>query len=115
VVVVVVGLGARAAGALRQDEAEGNDGRAARTAMMPNEKLPPQQQQLQSRAATGHRSPHPSPLAHPHRARKSTPFFLYAYLDEDIIVGRGRSGGLALWQRADPAWCADAGVLQVYK
>lgn len=71
------------------------------------------------RAACGchrERAPTPPPLPPPARsAAKATPFFLYAYLDEDFIVGRGRSGGLALWQRADPEWCAKAGVLQVYK
>jgi hypothetical protein len=43
------------------------------------------------------------------------PFFLYAYIDDEIILGRGRSGGLALWVAADAKWQANAGVLQVYK
>jgi hypothetical protein len=34
---------------------------------------------------------------------------------QDIIVGRGRSGGLALWVRGDADWLARSGVLQVYK
>lgn len=46
---------------------------------------------------------------------KALPFFIYAFVDEDIIVARGRSGGVALWGRADPEWAASAGVLQVYK
>lgn len=51
----------------------------------------------------------------PHRAAKALPFFVYALVTEDIIVARGRSGGLALWARADSDWMAKAGVLQVYK
>ncbi len=49
------------------------------------------------------------------RAAKALPFFVYALVTEDIIVARGRSGGLALWARADSDWMAKAGVLQVYK
>lgn len=33
--------------------------------------------------------------------RKKLPFFLYIYIDSDIVVGRGRGGGLAVWTRAD--------------
>lgn len=33
--------------------------------------------------------------------RKKLPFFLYSYIDSDIVVGRGRGGGLAVWTRAD--------------
>lgn len=47
--------------------------------------------------------------------RKKLPFFLYSYIDNDIVVGRGRGGGLAIWTRADKEWEARAGVLQVYK
>eukprot|EP00955_Chlamydomonas_euryale_P074949 362179-Chlamydomonas_euryale.AAC.1 len=46
---------------------------------------------------------------------RKLPFFLYAYADEDVLVARGRSGGLAMWVAADPEWQAKAGVLQVYK
>ncbi len=46
---------------------------------------------------------------------KKLPFFLYAYVDKDIVVARGRSGGLALWQRADKDWEARSGVMAVYK
>ncbi|KAF6259179.1 hypothetical protein COO60DRAFT_1700941 [Scenedesmus sp. NREL 46B-D3] len=46
---------------------------------------------------------------------KKLPFFLYAYIDRDIVVARGRSGGLAVWQRASKDWEAKAGVLAVYK
>lgn len=35
------------------------------------------------------------------RDRKKLPFFLYSYIDNDIVVGRGRGGGLAIWTRAD--------------
>lgn len=48
------------------------------------------------------------------RERGKLPFFLYAYVDDGLIVGRGRSGGLAVWMRADSEWAARAGVLQVY-
>jgi hypothetical protein len=49
------------------------------------------------------------------REIRKLPFFLYAYVDEDIIVARGRSGGLALWVAADAKWQADSGVLPVLK
>ena len=29
--------------------------------------------------------------------KKAGPFFLFAYADEDIIVARGRGGGVAFW------------------
>eukprot|EP00878_Enallax_costatus_P002035 GHUV01002199.1.p1 GENE.GHUV01002199.1~~GHUV01002199.1.p1 ORF type:complete len:285 (+),score=64.09 GHUV01002199.1:117-857(+) len=45
---------------------------------------------------------------------KKLPFFLYIYIDKDLVVGRGRGGGLAVWARAHPDWEAKAGVLQVY-
>eukprot|EP00197_Chlamydomonas_leiostraca_P013757 CAMPEP_0202865678 /NCGR_PEP_ID=MMETSP1391-20130828/6293_1 /ASSEMBLY_ACC=CAM_ASM_000867 /TAXON_ID=1034604 /ORGANISM="Chlamydomonas leiostraca, Strain SAG 11-49" /LENGTH=219 /DNA_ID=CAMNT_0049545543 /DNA_START=103 /DNA_END=763 /DNA_ORIENTATION=- len=48
------------------------------------------------------------------KERGKLPFFLYAYVDDGLIVGRGRSGGLAVWMRADSEWAARAGVLQVY-
>jgi hypothetical protein len=35
------------------------------------------------------------------RDRKKLPFFLYSYIDDDTVVGRGRGGGLAVWTRAD--------------
>lgn len=47
--------------------------------------------------------------------RKKLPFFLYAYVDDDIIVARGRSGGLAVWTRATPEWLMSSGVAAVYK
>ena len=54
-------------------------------------------------------------MPYTYREVRKLPFFLYAYVDEDIIVARGRSGGLALWVAADPKWQANAGVLQVFK
>ena len=32
------------------------------------------------------------------------PFFLFAQADENTVVARGRSGGLAMWARAEPSW-----------
>jgi hypothetical protein len=34
---------------------------------------------------------------------------------DDIIVARGRSGGLAVWTRATPEWLMSSGVAAVYK
>ncbi|KIZ05995.1 hypothetical protein MNEG_1968 [Monoraphidium neglectum] len=51
----------------------------------------------------------------PDSERKALPFFLYAYADGDIIVARGRSGGLAVWTRTTAEWEMNAGVAQVYK
>ena len=41
----------------------------------------------------------------PPRDRKKLPFFLYSYIDKDLVVGRGRGGGLAVWARADKVRC----------
>lgn len=38
------------------------------------------------------------------------PFFLVAYVDDAVVVARGRSGGVAVWARAGEEWCARAGV-----
>ncbi|GIL93628.1 hypothetical protein Vretifemale_21030 [Volvox reticuliferus] len=46
---------------------------------------------------------------------KKLPFFVYAYVGPDIIVARGRSGGVALWIRAEAEWLASSGAMQVYK
>lgn len=47
---------------------------------------------------------------------KQLPFFIYAYADKDIIVGRGRSGGLAVWTATPSSeWEAKEGVLKMYK
>ncbi len=50
------------------------------------------------------------------REKQKLPFFVYAYADEDIIVARGRSGGVALWQNMErnSEWQAKAGVLQIF-
>lgn len=47
-------------------------------------------------------------------ARKKLPFFSYAYADDELIVARGRSGGLAVWVRADEGWLASTGVTRIY-
>ncbi|KXZ47501.1 hypothetical protein GPECTOR_35g939 [Gonium pectorale] len=49
------------------------------------------------------------------KAFKALPFFVYAYVGPDIVVARGRSGGVALWGRADSDWLASSGAMQVYK
>jgi hypothetical protein len=48
------------------------------------------------------------------RDAKKLPFFLYSYIDDEIVVARGRSGGLAIWERSTKEWEAKAGVLQRY-
>ena len=40
----------------------------------------------------------------------SGPFFLVAYVDDGVVVARGKSGGVAVWARAGEEWCARAGV-----
>lgn len=57
----------------------------------------------------------PALEARPPKDVKKLPFFLYAYVDNDIVVARGRSGGLAMWRSVGAEWQATAGVLQVYK
>lgn len=46
---------------------------------------------------------------------KALPFFIYAYVDDQIVLGRGRSGGLALWVSIDPAMQAATGALNAFK
>jgi hypothetical protein len=46
--------------------------------------------------------------------RKKLPFFSYIFADGEMVVARGRSGGLAVWLRADEGWCASTGVTRVY-
>ena len=41
------------------------------------------------------------------------PFFLFAHADEHTVVARGRSGGVAFWARAEPAWLLTAGATQL--
>ncbi|MEW5304725.1 MAG: hypothetical protein WDW36_007317 [Sanguina aurantia] len=50
----------------------------------------------------------------PEKARK-LPFFLYSYVDDDILVARGRSGWLALYARVDSEWQMSKGVAAVYR
>jgi hypothetical protein len=38
------------------------------------------------------------------REAGALPFFLFAHADDDVVVARGRSGGVALWARATPSW-----------
>lgn len=45
------------------------------------------------------------------KAGGALPFFLFAYADGDLVVARGRSGGVALWARAAPSWVLEAGAL----
>lgn len=52
---------------------------------------------------------------HLHRKARKLPFFLYSYVDDDILVARGRSGGLALYARVDSDWQMSKGVAAVYK
>jgi hypothetical protein len=47
-------------------------------------------------------------------ARKKLPFFSYCYADGDMIVARGRSGGLAVWVKGDESWLASTGVTRIY-
>lgn len=41
---------------------------------------------------------------------KKGPFFLFSYADDDILVARGRGGGVAFWQAVTPTWEAESGV-----
>ena len=53
----------------------------------------------------------PSEIAH--RGKKAGPFFLFAYADEEVVVVRGKSGGIAFWQRCSAEWELKAGVTTV--
>lgn len=44
---------------------------------------------------------------------KSTPFFVFLYVDEDICVARGRSGGMAVWARTKPSEEAEKGIVSL--
>jgi len=39
------------------------------------------------------------------------PFFIFAYADGELVVARGRSGGIALWAKAQPSWLLESGAL----
>jgi hypothetical protein len=47
------------------------------------------------------------------KAAGKLPFFLFAYADGDLVVARGRSGGLAVWAKATPSWLLLQGVTQL--
>lgn len=38
------------------------------------------------------------------------PFFLFSYADDKVAVARGKTGGVAVWARATPAWLLESGV-----
>lgn len=44
---------------------------------------------------------------------KSTPFFVFCYVDEDVIVARGRSGGIATWARTTPTEEVEKGIVSL--
>lgn len=41
---------------------------------------------------------------------KADPFFLFIYVDDEIVAARGRGGGIGLWQRATAEWELKTGV-----
>lgn len=41
---------------------------------------------------------------------KRGPFFLFIYGDDDILVARGRGGGVALWAATSPSWELQNGI-----
>lgn len=41
---------------------------------------------------------------------KDLPFFIFSYVSDDLVVARGRSGGLAVWARTTPSWELEKGV-----
>jgi hypothetical protein len=43
-------------------------------------------------------------------AVRKLPFFLFAHADGELVVARGRSGGLALWAKAKPTWLLESGA-----
>jgi len=45
------------------------------------------------------------------KAFGALPFFLFAHADGELVVARGRSGGLALWAKATPSWALESGAL----
>jgi len=46
-----------------------------------------------------------------HKTEGKLPFFLFAYADGELVVARGRSGGLAMWAAATPSWLLEKGVV----
>lgn len=41
---------------------------------------------------------------------KADGLFIMVYGDDDIVVARGKGGGIALWQNAPPTWLMENGV-----
>lgn len=39
------------------------------------------------------------------------PFFIFLYIDDDIVAARGRGGGVAFWARTTPSWELEKGVV----
>eukprot|EP01024_Parvocaulis_polyphysoides_P037636 TRINITY_DN33584_c0_g1_i5.p3 TRINITY_DN33584_c0_g1~~TRINITY_DN33584_c0_g1_i5.p3 ORF type:complete len:158 (+),score=34.91 TRINITY_DN33584_c0_g1_i5:266-739(+) len=44
------------------------------------------------------------------KKQKVQPFFVYTYVDEDILVARGATGGTALWGRTTAEWEIENGI-----
>jgi hypothetical protein len=38
------------------------------------------------------------------------PFFLFFYVDDNVVAARGRGGGVAFWARTTPQWELEKGV-----
>ncbi|KAK9810200.1 hypothetical protein WJX72_006526 [[Myrmecia] bisecta] len=45
------------------------------------------------------------------KQKGKSPFFLFAYVDDNICVARGRGGGLAFWVRTTPTWEVSRGII----
>jgi hypothetical protein len=41
---------------------------------------------------------------------KKGPFFLFIYADDEILVARGRGGGVAFWTATTPTWELQSGI-----
>lgn len=44
---------------------------------------------------------------------KTTPFFVFLYVDEDVCIARGRSGGVAYWARTTASEEAEKGIVSL--
>jgi hypothetical protein len=40
----------------------------------------------------------------------SRPFFLFFYVDDDIVCAQGRGGGIALWSKASSKYVLEKGL-----
>ena len=45
--------------------------------------------------------------ANEERVGKKRPFFIWLHADEDIAIGRGRGGGIAVWKKVDKSYRED--------